>query len=522
MSDDWGLTRLIEQAFVRYWNEPLLIDPDSSSSYGAAWPVVEEAAANMRELAPAGCAAVLLPNGTDYPLALLAIGLAGWTRTALNIMDSPESHVYKLNLTRTGVLITSAELLDTLGGAGALGAESPVCTVLLVRPGSHEPFEALAIRPGPVMSVPGEPVYQLGFTGGTTGKPKGVTLSPRNVRAETALIWSELKQPAPGDVFHGLTPYSNASGAFVLPFALRGAALSGAPRADVRALATDLDTGYLSGHKVTTFVVPTLLSRMIEHVAGRSWQRDPSTWFDTIIYGAAPTPVAVALRAGEIFGPTLVQLYAQAEVPMVVAAMRPEELPLHGTNRGACVGRPAALVEVWLRGADGQPVPQGSIGEVCARGDHVMESYWENPAETTEKLDGRTVRTNDLGYFDENGVLWIVGRNRDMIISGGFNVYPSQVESVLLSCSGVASAIVAGLPDVTWGEAVAAGVVLTEPAADAAQVLARLREVARQRLASFERPKHYLVLDTIPVTTLGKPDREAFKVLARQRRDEHD
>jgi fatty-acyl-CoA synthase len=525
---DWGLAGLIERAMRRYAEHPLLISRERTTTYAEAWRAIELNVAQIKEVREVGCAAVLLPNSADYPLALLSIGAAGWTRTALNVVDATDSHLHKLNLTHADILITTPELLAGLGDAASLVAESKIARVLLVSLGTHGAFERLDVQPTDTPEGDWERdiagVYQLGFTGGTTGRPKGVTLTHRSIRSLTTLMWSELKQPGPGDVFHALTPYSHASGAFVLPFALRGAALSGAPTADVAAFCEELDAGLLSDRRVTTFLVPTLLQRLADHIESRdSWQRDTSTWLDTVVYGAAPTPAPLAHRMEALVGPHLVQLYAQAEVPMVVATLQPSEHHLHGTKPGACVGRPAPLVDVWIRREDGSLADVGETGEICARGDHVMYGYWRNEEETRQKQLGRVVRTNDLGYFDEDGVLWVVGRNRDMIISGGFNVYPAQVENQLCAIPGVAEALVVGIPDPTWGELVVAAVVLAGESDDTNQVIAMIDAQARESLAAFERPKSWLLVDAIPVTTLGKPDRDALRqrILDGAHHDDH-
>lgn len=509
---------LVRAAFTRYAGQDLLLAPDRRMSYREAWPLVDRIASALGAVGERGCVALMLPNCGGYVLGLLGVAVADWVRSAIGTRDPVSMRLEKMSAVRCSALLTNDEALAEIGGLEALRKHTEVRRVLLLEDdGLPRAVTQLEIdRPEPrADQYPGD-VSHLSFTGGTTGSPKAAVLTLSGVRALMAHLWSEVTDVRPGDAFAAVTPFSHASSTFVLPWVLRGGALAWMPKFHPGDLLASIDSGHLAGRRVTTFLVPTALSALAD-AAGEDGHSRRDNRFHRIVFGGAPTEPTLLRKANRAFPEALVQIFGQTECPMVISTARAAEILEAGTGRGVCVGWPAPLVEVSIRSSEDRPVPDGEIGEICVRADHVMTGYRDNEAESAAKLREGRLHTSDLGYRDDRGRLWVVGRNRDMLISGGYNVYPEEIERRLhpvLGPSGVRQVVVAGLPDTRWGEMVVAGAVL-EPGAVPDEALARVRQSAGEVLADYERPKVWLQIDQITLTTLGKPDRTAFREHAR-------
>jgi long-chain acyl-CoA synthetase len=250
------------------------------------------------------------------------------------------------------------------------------------------------------------------------------------------------------------------------------------------------------------FAAPTIVKRLVDHAEAVGETGDG---FKTIVYGGAPMYAADIQRALRVMGPRFVQIYGQGETPMVGTALSRAHLadtahPRHA-QRIASVGVAQTPVEVRVAGADGQALPAGDIGEVLVRGDTVMAGYWCNPEATAAAIRDGWLWTGDMGALDEDGFLTLKDRSKDLIISGGSNIYPREVEEVLLTAPGVAEVAVVGASDPEWGEVVVAFVVLQPGTVlDAAALDAHcLAQIAR-----FKRPKRYKIVNTLPKNNYGK------------------
>jgi acyl-CoA synthetase (AMP-forming)/AMP-acid ligase II len=220
-----------------------------------------------------------------------------------------------------------------------------------------------------------------------------------------------------------------------------------------------------------------------------------------ICYGAAPIAPSVAERAEQVFGRVLAQTYGQSEAPMTITLLRPDE-----HDRIGSAGRPYTMVEVRVVDDDDREVPAGQSGEVAVRGQILMSGYWNRPEETARTLRGGWLHTGDVGRFDDDGFLHLLDRRNDVIISGGFNVYPREVEDVLLEHPDIREAAVVGVPDERWGEVVQAVVATRGPVESAA-----LLEWARPRLAGYKRPRALHIRDDLPKSSAGKILRRAVR-----------
>lgn len=351
----------------------------------------------------------------------------------------------------------------------------------------------LAARPG------ADDLARLSATGGTTGRPKIVMLSHRSMVAATLLAAAEMEWPS-GPRFLVVTPISHAGGTLVPTVLLRGGTVVLRDRFDA---ATFLDL--VRAERVnSTFLVPTMLGRLLDGLDG-SPADVPS--LEHLLYGGSPVSPERLIDALAAFGPVLTQSYGQAEAPNTISVLkRAEHRPDRPDLLRSC-GLPYAGVRVTVRDdADGE-VPAGEVGEVCVRGPQVMDGYVGLPNETAAALRGGWLRTGDVGFLGPEAHLTLVARSRDVIVTGGFNVYPSEVEDAIAAQPGVLGCVVVGVPDEAWGEAVTAVVVRRDESVTADGLAAAVRE----RKGPLHVPKRVEFVESLPLTALGKPDRAAVR-----------
>jgi fatty-acyl-CoA synthase len=346
-----------------------------------------------------------------------------------------------------------------------------------------------------------EAIAWLAYTGGTTGRSKGVMIPHRALTTMAAVICADWDWPH--DIrYLAVTPISHAAGVTIFPVMLRGGYTRLAQGFDAEAFCDIVNQERINA----TFLVPTLIYRLIDEAALRA--RYDLSSLDLIVYGAAPMSPDRLLEAMRIFGRVFLQLYGQTEAPQCVTCLRKiDHDPSRPERLGSC-GRPNPLVDVRLFDRDMKEAEIGEPGEICVRGSLVMQGYWKRPDATEEAFRGGWLHTGDVAVRDAEGYLYIVDRTKDMIISGGFNIYPREVEDALMSHPAVASAAVIGVPDAKWGEAVKAFVVLKSGAqVDETELQAHVKE---KRGGPWS-PKSIDFVSDIPVTGLGKVDRNALR-----------
>jgi acyl-CoA synthetase (AMP-forming)/AMP-acid ligase II len=341
--------------------------------------------------------------------------------------------------------------------------------------------------------LPDDPVLAV-FTSGTTGRLKAVVHSQASWSAVALNILGNLVDPRPGDAMLHAASLFHASGTLLLPYWLRGGAAAVLPAFE--------PAGYIDAierwRPTALMLVPTMLGMLLDDPSF-----DPARFasVDTILYGASPMPRPLIERALAALGPRFVQFYGQTEAPLAIAALGKED-HLDTRRLGAC-GRPARDVELRVDAPLGQP------GEVLLRAPFRMVGYHDEPELNAETItpDG-WLRTRDVGRFDEDGYLTLVDRTSDMIVTGGYNVYPKEVEDTLLTHPAVRDAVVIGVPDPKWGEAVLAFVVLRSGATAEPEAL---RFHCQERLARYKSPKEVRFLDAVPTSAVGKPLRRALR-----------
>jgi len=366
-------------------------------------------------------------------------------------------------------------------------------------PPNATPFEAW-IGPEPAepwqAEPPGDLVMLVG-TGGTTGRPKGVMLTGRNIETMSALtLMSYPFRPRPR--YLALAPLTHAAGVLCFPVMALGGEIVIMPRPDLAEF-----LALIEQHAIThTFLPPTLIYMLLDHA--RLAETD-TTHLQCLWYGAAPMSASRLEEALTKIGPVMGQLFGQSEAPMMISTLAPAE---HfrddgsvATERLSSAGRPTPLTTVAIMDEEGHLLGPGERGEIVARGSLVMAGYYKNPEATADAARHGWHHTGDIGYLDEDGYLFIVDRAKDMIITGGFNVYSAEVEQVLLAHPAVQDCAVVGLPDEKWGERVTAVVQLRPGQAVTED---EVRAFVKDRLGSVKAPKQVEVWPDLPRSKVGK------------------
>lgn len=434
-----------------------------------------------RGLEPGDRVGVLLPNSVECLVAYYALAKAGLVRVGLNTRETLENHNYKLGDSGSRAVIHDD--IDGLEIDVAIGREEFAAMF------DHADDSPCAIDRA--LDAP----LRLGYTGGTTGKAKAVTLTTRGELAEmSAFLMDLVPDLEAGNTFLHAAPIAHASGAFFLPAIARGVRSLVMKKFDPAEF-IELAAREQASH---TFLVPTMLAMILEQPG----LAEAKFALRKISYGASPIAPSLLRRAEAQFGRIFAQCYGQAESPMVITCLGPDD----HDREGSC-GRPFTFVECAVFDDDDRPLPPREVGEIVCRGPQTMAYYWNRPEATEQAFRNGWLHTGDIGYRDEDGFYYLVDRKNDMLISGGYNVYPREVEDVLMAFPGVVEAAVVGLPDEKWGDRVQAVV-----AGRADLDLEALKAHARDKLANYKRPKDIAVWPELPKSA-------ANKILRREVRD---
>ena len=498
---------LVASAVTRGGDRTAFISGDTRWTYrqlGALISTTVQALA-ARGLKRGDAVATLSANRPEAFLITAAAYLMGLRLTWMNPTSSEDDHAYILADSGVGTLFVDP--LSFADRARTLVQRVPgVARLLSFGPSDGLGDDILAAAAGfsPARLVPQaqpDDVCVLIYTGGTTGKPKGVA---HTHRVHVTMILAEMADwDWPAEIrFLALTPITHASGAMIMPVLLKSGTY-----AMTQGFSADKFCHLVQQHRITaTFLVPTMIYVLLDH-PGRA-AADLSS-LQLIIYGASPMSPTRLTEGLRVFGPVFMQLYAQSEAPNTVTVLHQHEHdPEHHPERLASCGTPCVGNQVRLLDDDGREVPDGEVGEICVRGPIVMQGYWNKPEETAEALRHGWLYTGDMARRDADGYLYIVDRSKDMIISGGFNVYPREVEDALSQHPAVASAAVVGVPDAKWGEAVRALVVLRPGASASAEELMAL---VRSAKGAVYTPKAIDFVAALPMTGLGKLDKKAIR-----------
>ena len=443
------------------------------ATYGELAARVARLAGGMRArmgLVPGDRVAIVMRNSPEYLVAMYAAWWAGLAVVPVNArLHAKEVDFIVADALARWTVRSAADLED------AAGAEALALT---------------ARRP--------EDLAWLFYTSGTTGRPKGAMLSHRNLAQMTFSYFADVDAVESDSRLLHAAPLSHGSGLYNFTHLVQGAAQV-IPESGAFDAAEVLEL--LGAHdKVTLFAAPTMVKRLAE--AARAGPR--ANGLKTIVYGGGPMYLADLREAMAAFGNRLVQIYGQGESPMTISALSKAHHADHAhprhVERLTSVGLPASVVEVAIRDPQGAPLAAGEVGEICVRGDVVMSGYWNDPEGTAAALRDGWLWTGDLGSFDADGFLTLKDRSKDLIVSGGSNIYPREVEEVLLAHPAVAEASVVGRPDREWGEVVVAFVV----ARGAPPPTQELDRLCLDHIARFKRPREYRFVERLPKNNYGK------------------
>ena len=448
---------------------------------------------------PGECVALFMPNRPEYLELMWGTWWAGGVVVPINAKLHPREAAWIVGHSGARLAFTAADRIDVFASALIeLGAAArPVAAVDFTN--GAQPLTQIAERGAD------EPAW-LFYTSGMTGRPKGVALAARQLRWMSMAYLASVQAVDAHEVMMHPAPPSHGSGLYHLPYVLQGA-LNVIPKSEGFEPAECFD---LAAHwrKASFFAAPTMVRRLVDEA--RRQGRRPGG-LSTICYGGGPMYLADLLEALEVVGPNFAQIYGQGECPMTITVLPRASIcdatqPFY-QQRLASAGYAQSMVELAIRDSEGHFLPQGQSGEVCVRGDVVMSGYWKDPEATSAAFHDGWLMTGDIGRLDSDGFLTLLDRSKDLVISGGTNIYPREVEEALLMNSAVAEVAVVGRPDAEWGEVVVAFVVARDEV-DAAVLDAHcLAHIAR-----FKRPKHYRFIDELPKNNYGKVLKSVLRV----------
>ena len=448
-------------------------------------------------LSPGDRVAIVMSNRPEYLEAMFGIWHAGLVAVPVNARLHRDEIAYIVDDSKAAVVITDLDHIDDID---PLVASIDTLRAAVVAPGDRWNRLTGAPPSALVAGRPTDPAW-LFYTSGTTGRPKGATLTQRNLLMMSLSYFSDIDPVSHHDAVLHAAPISHGSGLYGLPHIARGA-VSVTPNSggvDAAEIASLIERW----PGTSFFAAPTMVKRLAGDRAISSARLDH---LKTIIYGGAPMYLADLEDALGVFGPRLAQIYGQGETPMTITALSKADHADRSSprwhERMQSVGTARTDVEVLVVDDNDEPLPIGEIGEIVVRGDVVMPGYWQQPDASAETLRGGWLHTGDVGSFDDEGYLTLRDRSKDLIISGGMNIYPREVEETLLRHPGVRAVAVVGRPDPEWGEAVVAFVVpidaASQPATD------ELDRTCLDSIARYKRPKDYVFVDSLPTNNYGK------------------
>ena len=507
---------LMVAALKRHRDKPVMYLGDTTLTGGETAEQMSRYVQAFESLgAGTGTHGALLALNRPEVLYILGAGQTqGYRRTSLHPLGSADDHAYVINDAGITFLIIdpyfaerAVALLEKCPGLTQVLTIGPVPeslshvgTDLVAAAAAHEarPLTAALLAPDHIVSIT--------YTGGTTGKPKGVigTAAAMNTMSQIQLAeWEWPENPR----FLMCTPLSHAGAAFFVPTVIKGGTLHVLARFDPAEVLRTIEE-----QKITaTMLVPSMLYALMDHPDSHT--RDLSS-LETVYYGASAINPVRLREAIDRFGPIFAQYYGQSEAPMVITYLSraDHESPTPGDDRRlASCGRPSAFVRTALLDEDGQEVAVGEPGEICVSGSLLAGGYWNLPDETAATFRDGWMHTGDIAREDEDGFWYIVDRTKDMIVTGGFNVFPREVEDVVAEHPAIAQVGVIGTPHEKFGEAVTAIVVLRDGHELTDEVVAEIQAMVKDRKGSVQVPKQVIAADALPLTGLGKPDKKALR-----------
>ncbi len=487
-----NLAQYLETSAQSYPNRPAIgYGAGVLLNYAALAGRVARIAGALRErfgLVEGDRVAIVSSNRPEYVEALYAIWHAGLVGVPANAKLHGAELNYILEHSGARVVFTSSDL------ATVIEAHSPPSLEQIVVFGGRSFDALLTAEPMTVADRAPDDLAWLFYTSGTTGRPKGAMLTHRNLAAMADAYVNEVDRTSPGDPLLHAAPMSHGSGLYMIPYVMR-AGVNVVPESggfDADEIFSLID----AWPRTSLFAAPTMVKRLIDYPA----ECRPDH-IRTIIWGGAPMYVEDTLRALDRFGPRFAQIYGQGESPMTITVLPKSDIAdrrhPRWRERLGSAGRAFSCIELAIANERALAFPQGEPGEILCRGETVMAGYWQNDEASVAALQGGFLNTGDIGVLDAEGYLHLKDRSKDLIISGGSNIYPREVEEALLRHPGVREVSVIGRPDREWGEVVVAYVVGEADRAD-------LDALCLNSIARFKRPRDYVFLNALPKNNYGK------------------
>lgn len=449
---------------------------------------------------------LILPNSLEQLYAMIGIIKAGTAMLAMTMMAGDNDIVFIINDAKIRLIIIDSSVVDrilslrpkcpTLERIIVVGANTGSSTEYI----SFNEFQGNQSDENPILSAKPDDEAAIAYTGGTTGVPKGVIHTQKTfffgVVAQCVALNFQRE-----DLFLLMTPLTHAAGIFMYSGMIVGCKFIIEKQFDPFKILEIIEREKVK----KVFLVPVLIYLMLEMVKQKKY--DTSS-LDSIFYGASPiSPIRLA-EAMETFGPIFIQSYGQTESMTVITALLVED-HLKGLKNPQLLqscGRPGVMVNLKILDDKDNEVQVGQVGEICLQHPYVMSGYLNQPEMTEQVLRNGWLHTGDMGKVDEEGYVYIVDRKKDMIISGAMNVYPAEVENMLIKHPKVKQAAVIGIPDDKWGEAVIAIVVPSEDVSEK-----DILDFCRGKLAKYAQPKRIVFQQQLPTTPLGKIDKKALR-----------
>ena len=475
-------------------------------AYEALFRRVASMAGQLREefgLEPGDRVALVMRNCPAFLEVLYAVWHAGCCAVPINAKLHPKEMAFILENAGARCCFTTPDLI---GAVGPLLDEIKTLE-RVIETDAPDYLAARSRRPVPVEPRKPDDLAWLFYTSGTTGRPKGAMLTHRNLHSMSLSYFADIDPISERDCILHAAPMSHGSGLYAVPHVFKAAnnvvPESGGFDPEEIFRLIELYPG------VTMFAAPTMVTRLIQSEALKDADMRN---LKTIAYGGGPMYVEDLKKAMSRLGNRLVQIYGQGESPMTITVLSKERHadanhPRH-EDRLASVGVPHTVVEARVADEEDKPLPPGEVGEVLVRGDVVMKGYWEDAEATARALRGGWLHTGDVGAMDEDGFLTLKDRSKDLIISGGSNIYPREVEEALLRHESVLEVSVIGRPHPDWGEEVVAFVALRGGASVSEE---ELDDLCLQRIARFKRPRAYRFIESLPKNNYGKVLKTALR-----------
>ena len=442
-------------------------------------------------IVPGDRVAIFMKNCPEYLIAQYGLWYAGAAAVPINAKLHGREATYILENSGTKIVFSSPDLTEALQDAAAPGQIIDTTSDTWSRIFAENSQPAPRVHPRA-----SDDLCWLFYTSGTTGKPKGVIITHRMMIAMSLCYVTDCDEVRADDAILYAAPMSHGAGIYNMIHTRNGARHVCPPSGGF----DEAEIFELSRHfgSIQMFAAPTMVKRMTQVAKATG---ETGEGLRTVVYAGGPMYNADIIEAVDHFGPVFVQIYGQGECPMGITALSRHDVTdrthPRWRDRLGSVGRAQSAVDVAIGDADGTPLPVGEHGEIMVRGDTVMPGYWQNPEATAKTIVNGWLMTGDMGFLDADGYLTMQDRSKDMIITGGSNVYPREVEEVLLTHEGVTEVSVVGRPHPEWGEEVVAFVVGTA----APQELDRL---CIDNIARFKRPKDYIPLAELPKNNYGK------------------